>query len=87
MCASVFMLDGFSLKTNTNINGKCVSYKLLTWQPNLKKTPSGGRMIASMMSMQFNVPSDGIFSSLDYFTLSKWIRILVWNALWCKDVS
>ena len=29
-----------------------------TPQPNLKKTPSGGRMMARMMSMQVAVPSD-----------------------------
>lgn len=31
---------------------------LLTPQPNLKKTPSGGRMMARTMSMQVAVPSD-----------------------------
>jgi hypothetical protein len=30
----------------------------------LKKTPSGGRMMARMMSMQFAVPSSDIFFSL-----------------------
>jgi hypothetical protein len=29
-----------------------------TPQPNLKKTPSGGRMMARMMSTQVAVPSD-----------------------------
>lgn len=28
-----------------------------TWQPNLRKTPRGGRMMAKRMSMQVAVPS------------------------------
>jgi len=41
----------------------------LTPQPNLKKTPSGGRMMARMMSMQVAVPSD--ISSIDLVYLGR----------------
>jgi len=29
---------------------------LVTWQPNLRKTPRGGRMMATMISMHVAVP-------------------------------
>lgn len=32
-----------------------------TWHPNLRKTPSGGKMMAKRMSMQVAVPSLAIF--------------------------
>jgi hypothetical protein len=36
-------------------------FVLVTLQPNLRKTPRGGRMMARRMSMQFAVPSSAIF--------------------------
>ena len=36
----------------------CVTY---TWHPNLRKTPSGGRMMARRISMQLAVPSSAIY--------------------------
>ena len=32
------------------------------WQPNLRKTPRGGKRMAMRMSTQFNVPSLAIFA-------------------------
>jgi hypothetical protein len=36
-------------------------FVLVTLQPNLRKTPRGGRMMARRMSMQLAVPSSAIF--------------------------
>lgn len=40
----------------------------ITWQPNLRKTPSGGRIIASMISMKVAVD---IFISVFYLFLNE----------------
>ena len=35
--------------------------ELGTWQPNLRKTPRGGKIMAKRISMQVAVPSSAIF--------------------------
>ena len=41
--------------------------ELGTWQPNLRKTPRGGKIMAKRISMQVAVPSSAIFYVCSFF--------------------
>ena len=44
--------------------------ELGTWQPNLRKTPRGGKIMAKRISMQVAVPSSAIFYVCMYVAFS-----------------
>jgi hypothetical protein len=60
-------------------------FVLVTLQPNLRKTPRGGRMMARRMSMQFAVPSSAIF----FFGVQNFketVMIILHNVLRVKSM-